>query len=126
MTSVTHFYLLLPVKQVIGHPPGFCDGTSNGVCGRGPSSECLMSGHMDSRGMLVGDALSGWITFQLNDVSAGIFAARIQYWQEHNSNLRTEGWNAVNNGRDDGRRLKAPPPPLPDDFSFEGERQRDL
>ncbi|KAL3793748.1 hypothetical protein HJC23_013310 [Cyclotella cryptica] len=105
---------------VIGHPPGFCDGTSNGVCGRVPSSECIMSGHMDSRGMLVGDALSGWVTFQLTDVSAGIFAARIQYWQEHNSNIRTEGWNAVNNGRDDGRRqLKAPPPPLPDDFSFE-------
>ena len=81
-----------------------------------------MSGHSDSRGEMVGDALSGWLTFKLKDVSQGIFAGRIQYWQQHNSNSKTEGWEAVNNGREDSRRgLKAPPPPLPDDFKFEGE-----
>lgn len=81
---------------------------------------CLMSGHSDSRGQMVGDALSGWLTFQLKDVTQGIFAGRIQYWQAHESNKQTEGWSAVNNGREDKRRgLKAPPPPLPDDFTFE-------
>lgn len=79
-----------------------------------------MSGHSDSRGEMVGDALSGWLTFQLKGVSHGIFAGRIQYWHAHSSNKQTEGWNSVNNGREDKRRdLKAPPPPLPDDFRFE-------
>jgi hypothetical protein len=71
---------------------------------------------------MIGDALSGWLTFQLKDIEHGIFAARIQYWHQHNSNTLTEGWGAVNNGREDVRRgLKAPPPPLPDAFTLEGE-----
>jgi hypothetical protein len=79
-----------------------------------------MSGHGDSRGEMVGDALGGWLTFQLKDVEHGIFAGRIQYWHNHNSNKQTEGWEAVNNGRVDARRrLKPPPPPLPDDFRLE-------
>jgi hypothetical protein len=107
-------------SEVDNYASGFCDGTSNQVCHRETSNDCLMSGHSDSRGQMVGDALSGWLTFQLKDVSQGIFAGRIQYWHAHNSNKQTEGWDAVNNGREDKRRgLKAPPPPLPDDFRFE-------
>jgi hypothetical protein len=104
------------------YAPGYCDGTSNQLCRRQPANDCIMGGHSDSRGEMVGDALSGWLTFQLKGVSQGIFAARIQYWHEYNSNKHTEGWDAVNNGRDDTRRiLKPSPPPLPDDFKFEGE-----
>ena len=105
----------------MGHPAGFCDGTLNQVCHREVSSECQMSGHADSRGSLIGDGLSGWVTFQLKGVRHGIFAGRIETWIPHNSNKRTEGWEAVNNGREDRRReLKAPPPPLPEDMKVEG------
>ena len=45
---------------VIGHPAGFCDGTSNAECHREPDTDCLMGGHNDSRGILLGDGLSGW------------------------------------------------------------------
>lgn len=102
-------------------PAGYCDGTSNHECKREPSSICLMTGHNDSRGQMVGDGLSGWLTFQLKDFSKGIFAGRIEYWHAHNSNKRTEGWETINDGRQDVRRLKAPPPPLPDNMIVEGE-----
>ena len=106
---------------VLGHPAGFCDGTSNAECHREPFSTCLMSGHNDARGILKGDGLSGWLVFDLKDVKEGIFMARVESWHQYNSNPRTENWEAVNNGRDDSRRrLKAKPPPLPDDFVFEG------
>lgn len=119
MSDLCYFLL------VGNYASGFCDGTSNQLCRRDSSNDCLMSGHSDSRGTMVGDALSGWLTFKLKDVSQGIFAGRIEYWHQHNSNSKTEGWEAVNNGREDSRRdLKAPPPPLPDDFNFQGEIQK--
>mmetsp|Transcript_23939 Transcript_23939/g.51692 ORF Transcript_23939/g.51692 Transcript_23939/m.51692 type:complete len:928 (+) Transcript_23939:79-2862(+) len=103
-----------------GHPAGFCDGTSNAICYREKSSHCLMSGHNDARGMMQGDGLSGWLVLELKDVTEGIFMARMESYHPYNSNKRTEGWKAVNNGRDDGRRkLKAPPPPLLPTFLFE-------
>ena len=109
----------------IGHPAGYCDGTSNALCYREKSSHCIMSGHNDGRGTMYGDGLSGWLVLELKDVSEGLFMARMESWHEYNSNKRTEGWEKVNNGREDlrrqqrRRRLKKPPPPLPDDFRFE-------
>jgi hypothetical protein len=61
--------------SVNGHPSGFCDGTSNSVCGRQKSSNCLMSGHNDGRGAMEVDALSGWQVLQLADVTEGLFMA---------------------------------------------------
>lgn len=119
LQSITNFVSFTFLVENV--PAGYCDGTSNHECKREPSSICLMTGHNDSRGQMVGDGLSGWLTFQLKDFSQGIFAGRIQYWHAHNSNKRTEGWDAINNGRQDVRRLKAPPPPLPDDMIVEGE-----
>jgi hypothetical protein len=63
--------------SVNGHPSGFCDGTSNSVCGREKSSNCLMSGHNDGRGTMEVDALSGWLVLQLKDVTEGLFMARV-------------------------------------------------
>lgn len=97
---------------------GFCDGTSNAVCDRHKSHECLMSGHNDGRGVLQGDALSGWLVFNLKDVTQGLFLARMQPWQPFNSIKRTEGWTTVNNAARD-RYLKAPPPPKPVDWRVE-------
>lgn len=111
--------------SVLGHPSGFCDGTSNSVCYRHKTFDCLMSGHNDGRGVLKGDALSGWLVLQLKDVTQGIFMARIEIWHDHYSNKRTEGWTEVNNGITDGsgggnrRNLKKTPPPLPPEFRFE-------
>jgi hypothetical protein len=62
---------------VQGHPSGFCDGTSNSVCYRQKSSNCLMSGHNDGRGTMEVDALSGWLVLQLKDVTQGLFMARM-------------------------------------------------
>jgi hypothetical protein len=97
---------------------GFCDGTSNAVCARHKTSDCLMSGHNDGRGVLQGDALSGWLVFDLKDVTQGLFLARMQPWQPFNSIKRTEGWTTENNAARD-RYLKAPPPPKPADWRVE-------
>jgi hypothetical protein len=63
--------------SVQGHPSGFCDGTSNSVCDRPKSSNCLMSGHNDGRGHMEVDALSGWLVLRLTDVTEGLFIARV-------------------------------------------------
>ena len=111
--------------SVVGHPSGFCDGTSNSVCYRHKTFDCLMSGHNDGRGVLKGDALSGWLVLQLKGVTEGIFMARIEPWHDYYSNKRTEGWTEVNNGITNGsgggnrRQLKKTPPPLPPEFRFE-------
>ncbi|KAL3823499.1 hypothetical protein ACHAXA_010821 [Cyclostephanos tholiformis] len=107
---------------VQGHPTGFCDGTSNSVCYRQKSSNCLMSGHNDGRGTMEVDALSGWLVLKLKDITQGLFMARMEPWHNYYSNKRTEGWVAVNNGTDDSRRrrrTKAAPPPLPPEFRLE-------
>ena len=104
-----------------GHPAGYCDGTLNAVCYREKSNHCIMSNHNDARGTMVGDALSGWLILQFKDVTQGIVLSRMEAYHAYKSNKRTDGWEKVNNGRDDGmRKLKAPPPPLPEDFRFEG------
>ena len=83
-----------------------------------------MSGHNDGRGTIKGDGLSGWLVLQLKDVTEGIFMARMESYHQYKSNARTESWEVVNNGREDGRRrkLKAPPPPLLDTWVFEGTK----
>lgn len=113
---------------------GFCDGTLNSQCGRRKSEQCLMSDHNDGRGTMMGDGLSGWLVLQLKDITEGLFLARMEPWQQYYSNPQTDGWTEVNNGRIESdkirRRLKKPPPPLPDDFRFEvaidGELQYSL
>eukprot|EP00574_Skeletonema_japonicum_P004512 CAMPEP_0201718612 /NCGR_PEP_ID=MMETSP0593-20130828/4087_1 /ASSEMBLY_ACC=CAM_ASM_000672 /TAXON_ID=267983 /ORGANISM="Skeletonema japonicum, Strain CCMP2506" /LENGTH=996 /DNA_ID=CAMNT_0048208955 /DNA_START=5 /DNA_END=2995 /DNA_ORIENTATION=+ len=106
--------------EVQGGPIGYCDGTANAVCGRDTLSNCLMTGHNDGRGKLDGDALSGWVVFNLKNVTQGLFLARMETWIEFESNKRTEGWTEVNNGkRARHRYLKAPPPPKPADYRVE-------
>ena len=99
---------------------GYCDGTANAVCGRDKSSNCLMTGHNDQRGALDGDALSGWVVFNLKDVTQGLFLARMEPWWNFDSVITTEGWTEVNNGKGARHRhLKAPPPPKPADYRVE-------
>ena len=85
---------------------GFCDGTLNSQCGRPKSEQCLMSDHNDGRGTMMGDGLSGWLVLQLKDITEGLFLARMEPWQQYNSNPQTDGWAEVNNGRSDDERIR--------------------
>ena len=65
---------------------------------------CLMTGHNDSTSHMIGDDIKGWLEFQLNDFSQGIFAGRVQFCYASDSNL------CSNKG-------------LPDDMMVEGEHK---
>jgi len=114
---------------VMGHPAGYCDGTLNSVCHREISSNCLLSGHNDGRGHLVGDGLSGWLVLDLKDVSEGIFMARMEDWHQFNYNVRTNSWETVNNATRDEegrarqlrRRLKEKVPEKLPTWRLEGQ-----
>lgn len=79
-------------------PPGNCDGTYDAICARTSTSDCLLSGHMDGRGGLFGDSLSGWLVMDLPNVNKGLIIVKLE--TEHtNENKRTEGWESENNNR---------------------------
>jgi len=102
--------------------PGNCDGTSTGYCGRKSSSTCLLSGHSDYRGGILGDALSGWLVMNIPKVEAGLIMVKFESWHLTRESKGTRGWKEVNNGkydRDRDRGLKDKAPPLPDDFFFD-------
>jgi len=52
--------------------PGTCDGTATGICGRLPSSDCLLYGHMSSEGGLLGNESSGWLVMNMPNMTEGI------------------------------------------------------
>mmetsp|Transcript_24884 Transcript_24884/g.45064 ORF Transcript_24884/g.45064 Transcript_24884/m.45064 type:complete len:965 (-) Transcript_24884:82-2976(-) len=58
--------------------PGNCDGTYSGICGRTQTDECLLLGHMDNRGGVIGNELSGWLVMNLKDVKAGIVIIKLE------------------------------------------------
>jgi hypothetical protein len=97
--------------------PGYCDGTAHGICGRVKGSNCLLSGHMDHRGGIIGNALSGWLVMEVPKVTNGIIIIKFEDWHEEKESAVTNGWTEVNNGEYD--RNLASVPPLPDDFVFE-------
>jgi len=97
--------------------PGYCDGTAHGICGRAVGSNCLLSGHMDHRGGILGNALSGWLVMEVPKVSNGIIIIKFENWHLENESTVTKGWTEVNGGEYD--RALANVPPLPDDFVFE-------
>jgi hypothetical protein len=103
--------------EVDGYP-GNCDGTATGICGRLKSSDCLLSGHMDARGGILGNELSGWLVMNLDNVSEGILILKMETWHQPDENTVTEDWEEVNNG-EYRRKLKPEVPVQPDDFIFE-------
>mmetsp|Transcript_6913 Transcript_6913/g.10065 ORF Transcript_6913/g.10065 Transcript_6913/m.10065 type:complete len:630 (-) Transcript_6913:1759-3648(-) len=76
---------------------GFCDGSYYSTCGRENSSSCLLSGHNDVRGGILGDGLSGWLVMTLEGVKEGLIMMNVDYW--HGEDPRTVGWTEVNNGK---------------------------
>ncbi|KAI2497564.1 hypothetical protein MHU86_16918 [Fragilaria crotonensis] len=103
-----------------GAPVGLCDGSTQSTCGRDRRSKCLMAGHNDYQGGILGDGLSGWLLLKVPHVKEGIILARIDTQVAPNSDSVTEGWageNGVAEGEDvepEGRKLE-----LPEDFWFD-------
>jgi len=128
---------------------GFCDGTAQSECSRDKDQRCLLYGHNDGHGVIMGDGFSGWLVMQLPGVKEGLIMVRMETWRNPGENQRTEGWTEENNGKthettssqdmeenenvdiddvedemiDDSsgknRRLKGEPAPFPDGFCFE-------
>jgi len=76
---------------------GFCDGSTTSECGRGSDQKCLMYGHNDHKGILIGDALSGWLVIQMPKMKEGLIIAKMEWWHPRGSEY-TKGWTQVNNG----------------------------
>lgn len=98
--------------------PGICDGTYDAVCGREPSSNCLLSGHMDHRGGILGDGLSGWLVMNVQGVKEGFIMLKMETWHFENENEATEGWTEVNN-ESPQRRAKQQPNEYCEEFQFQ-------
>ena len=81
-----------------GGRAGFCDGSFQAECRREGDSTCPMSGHSDGRSGLIGDALSGWLVFELPRIKEGVIIARLEVWHGGSKVDRTEGWTEINNG----------------------------
>jgi len=73
-TSATTWKLSDKVKA------GVCDGSNRLPCGRNVGSRCLMYGHNDARGAVVGGKDDGAIVFRIGDdgVQNGLIMARYQ------------------------------------------------
>jgi len=78
--------------------PGNCDGTATGICGRQPSSNCLLYDKMDEKGGLIGNALSGWLVMNVSNMTQGIVILKLETGLKSDDNQITKDWNEVNNG----------------------------
>ena len=123
--------------EVWGEPPGFCDGTYNATCGRWTKDDCVLIGHHDARGAVIGNELSGWLVMSLKDLKEGIIMLKLHTWHTEEESTITEGWTSVENNRrrlgqsstffDTKERTPADrmltrnydTPELPDEFAFD-------
>lgn len=121
--------------RVYDEPNGYCDGTATGICDRTTSNKCLLSGHMDRRGGILGNGESGWLVMDIPLVEEGIIIIKMETW--HSSiemdKLMSMEEETITRGvqekvnissrknvtHDIIRQTKAPPPELPDDFVFQ-------
>ena len=88
--------------EVSGELPGTCDGTATGTCGRLKSSKCLLSGHMNSKGGILGNEYSGWLVMNILDVKEGIIVLKLETEHKSEESIVTDGWTTVD---DEKRRL---------------------
>ena len=124
--------------ELVGEPQGYCDGGYYSVCNRWTHNDCVLQGHHDARGRLVGNGFSGWLVMTLKDLKEGIIVIRVETWNAKEENTITEEWKSENNERRrslelegksnedenetvDGRLLKEDDPAqkYPDNFVFE-------
>jgi hypothetical protein len=95
---------IIPGKgwEVWGEPQGVCDGTYDAVCGRSTDNECVLYGHHDFMGDIIGNEFSGWLVLTLQNVTEGLIVIKLQTWHDENENENTADWTTVNN--EGGRR----------------------
>ena len=139
LTAVQHRDLANEIKpgkgwELVGEPQGYCDGGYYSVCNRWTHNDCVLLGHHDARGHIVGNGFSGWLVMTLKDLMEGIIVIRVETWNNKEENTITEDWKSENNerrrnlelegGKDGeplhGRALKEDPGQrLPENFVFE-------
>jgi hypothetical protein len=69
--------------------------------------ECILGGHHDYRGAVVGNEYAGWLVMQLSNVKEGIIVIKLHTWHYDEDNAHTMGWESVNNNpKDSKRRLR--------------------
>lgn len=85
--------------QLHGEPQGYCDGGFYSVCGRSTDNNCVLSGHHDARGAIVGTALSGWLVMTLKDLKEGMIVLKVHSWNKPSENSIVADWTTVNNER---------------------------
>jgi hypothetical protein len=90
--------------QVFDEPQGTCDGSYESVCGRSTDNDCILPGHHDGRGAVIGNEYAGWLVLQLKDLKEGILVVKLHTWHYDSENTRTAGWKAVNNEAENSRR----------------------
>jgi hypothetical protein len=105
---------------------GFCDGTLDSFCSRGPGQTCLLRGHNDGRGGLVFDSYSGWLILNLPRVRNGIIVVKMECWHKANRAWKTQGWTSINNeGGTDDRHLSFSNATFEDGYSGSSKYDRD-
>jgi hypothetical protein len=85
--------------EIWGEPQGKCDGTYNTTCNRWTGNECVLSGHHDGRGAIIGNEYSGWLVMTLKELKEGIIILKLHTWHTEDESTRTKGWKTVDNKR---------------------------
>jgi len=70
--------------------PGQCDGTVDAICGRLPTSSCLLSGRMDYDGGIVGNKANGWLIFGLDNIKDGIIIVKLIIWSDNENEFSSK------------------------------------
>ena len=85
--------------QIVDEPQGVCDGTYDSVCAKSTRNRCVLYGHHDERGAVLGSEMAGWLVMQIprEELQAGILMLKLHTWYDANDNWRTAGWKTVNN-----------------------------
>jgi hypothetical protein len=85
--------------EIWDEPQGICDGTYNNTCNRWTGNECVLYGHHDYRGAIIGNEYSGWLVMTLKDLKEGIIILKLHTWHREDESTRTKGWETVDNKR---------------------------
>ena len=109
--------------QIFDEPQGFCDGSFDSVCAKSTFDRCVLYGHHDQRGAVLGSEMAGWLVMQLprNEIQAGIIVLKLHTWHEARDNSRTIKWTSVNN-KDAIHEVENTSGNHEHDLSFEGDQ----
>ncbi|CAB9502397.1 expressed unknown protein [Seminavis robusta] len=84
--------------ELAEEPQGYCDGTYDAVCARWTHNDCVLSGHHDSRGILLGNGYSGWLVMNVK-VKEGIIILKFHSWAKKEWVTIAKDWTSENNER---------------------------